>query len=48
MKDDEIKIALKQYNFSESEISKVIEYFNYATLNNIPYPLYYALTRMSV
>lgn len=48
MNEDEIKKALRSYKFSEVEIAKAIEYYNHAASNNLPYPLYYAIARLTV
>lgn len=48
MNEEEIKTALRKYNIAETEIIKAIEYFNHAKMNNIPYPLYYAITKLSI
>lgn len=45
--EKEIKSVLKSYGLKESEIAEAIRYFNYAELNNIPWPLYYAITKLS-
>jgi len=45
--EKDLKKALKEYGLKESEIAEAIRHFNYAELHNIPWPLYYALTKLS-
>lgn len=45
--EKELKSILKQYGLKESEIGEAIRYFNYAENNEIPWPLYYALSKLS-
>lgn len=48
MSEKEIKKALRMYKFSEVEIAKVIDFYNHAVSNGLPYPLYYAIARLTV
>lgn len=45
---DELKQALKQYDLSNKEIDQAIDYYNYAVTNEIPYPVYYAISKLHV
>ena len=48
MNEKEIKNTLRIYKFSEVEIAKVIDFYNHAVSNGLPYPLYYAIARLTV
>ena len=45
---DDLKKLLKSYNLTDIQIKKFLEYYEYAKENNIIYPLYYAITKLSV
>lgn len=45
---DDISKLLKQNGFTQSEITKFNTYYQYAIDNKIPYPYYYALSKMTV
>lgn len=44
----EIKSSLKANGFSQKQIEKFVKYYEYAVDNNIPYPYFYAMTKLSV
>lgn len=45
---NEIKNALKLNGFSEKEIVNFLSFYNKAIEQNIPYPFFYAMTKLRV
>jgi len=43
-----IKDGLVANGFSQKEIDKFVNYYNYANDNKIPYPYYYAMAKLSI
>jgi hypothetical protein len=44
--ENKLKTTLKSYGIKESEIAEAIRHFDYAETHEIPWPLYYALTKL--
>jgi hypothetical protein len=45
---EELKNALKQYNLNNQQVAEILEHFNFAIDNKIPYPIYYAISKAKI
>lgn len=45
---EDIKPLLKANGYTQKEIEKISSYYEYAVTNNIPYPYYYAISKLAV
>lgn len=45
---NELKSILKQYNLTSEQITKCISFYKYAIENNIPFPIYYAISKLVI
>jgi hypothetical protein len=48
MEENELKKLLEKYNLNSKQISEFVEYFYTAKATNIPYPFYYAISKVIV
>lgn len=45
---DELKSILRKYDISYEQIAACVSFYKYAIENNIPYPIYYAISKLRI
>ena len=48
MTETEIRTTLREYDFSDSEIEQIIQLYNLGVQTGIPFPLYFAISKIKI